>query len=270
MDRAYARLPAPGGELDHAYGPNVHLLSQPWPMSVLARLCSPEVHQPEVNRLVSRLYDWLTAEVASRELLRRLIDQPTRMRASEPRGVYHGQAIDRHQRVVVVDIARAGMLPALRVYDGLHDVVDADSLRQDHVVASRRTNARGEVVGIEVSARKVGGGVGDATVLFPDPMGATGTSIDAVLKLYRELDGGPPRSLVAMHLIVTPEYLARMREAHPELVIYAIRLDRGLSPPDVLQARPGERWAEEIGLSSIQYIVPGAGGVGELLNNAWI
>jgi hypothetical protein len=45
-------------------------------------------------------------------------------------------------------------------------------------------------------------------------------------------------------------------------------LDRGLSPTDVLATVPGERWAEERGLNDRQYIVPGAGGVGEIMNNA--
>lgn len=270
MDRQYLDLPQPNGELDHDYGPGVHILSHAWPMSLLARLCSPDVHQPQVNRLVGRLYDWLLGQVATRVLDRKVVEQPTRMRASEPHGVYRGEAIDRHQRVVVVDIARAGMLPALRVYDALHDVIEADALRQDHLVASRRTNSKGEVIGLDISARKVGGPVADATVLLPDPMAATGTSLDAVLEHYKALDGGPPRRFVAMHLIVTPEYLRRMRQRHPDLQIYAIRLDRGLSPAEVLAARPGERWSEEVGLTAVQYIVPGAGGVGELLNNAWV
>jgi uracil phosphoribosyltransferase len=42
-----------------------------------------------------------------------------------------------------------------------------------------------------------------------------------------------------------------------------------LSPADVLQTVPGTRWAEERGLTDHQYIVPGAGGLGEVLNNSW-
>jgi uracil phosphoribosyltransferase len=38
----------------------------------------------------------------------------------------------------------------------------------------------------------------------------------------------------------------------------------------VLQCEPGERWDEERGLTDLGYIVPGAGGVGELLNNSWV
>jgi uracil phosphoribosyltransferase len=71
-----------------------------------------------------------------------------------------------------------------------------------------------------------------------------------------------------VHLIVTPEYIRRVTSALENVTIHAIRLDRGLSAPDVLATRPGERWDEEKGLNDHQYIVPGAGGVGELINNA--
>lgn len=270
QDVQYNKLPVPKAGVKHAYGPRVHLLSAPYPMSLLARLCSPDVHQPQVNRLVARLYDWMLGEVCSRVLPCQPVSVPTRMRASEPAGVYQGQAIGRRESIVVVDIARAGMLPALTIYDALHDLVEADGLRQDHVVASRKTNAKGEVVGIDISSAKIGGPVTGATVLIPDPMAATGTSVAAVIDRYRKLDGGPAKRFIAMHLIVTPEYLRLMADKCPEVEIFAVRLDRGLSPADVLQTTPGERWAEEVGLNTVQYIVPGAGGVGELLNNAWV
>jgi hypothetical protein len=61
-----------------------------------------------------------------------------------------------------------------------------------------------------------------------------------------------------------------MTEEFPDLHIFALRVDRGLSPEHVLKTRPGTHWAEEVGLTDNQYIVPGAGGVGEVLNNAWI
>ncbi|MEI8254618.1 MAG: hypothetical protein WCJ30_03005, partial [Deltaproteobacteria bacterium] len=40
--------------------------------------------------------------------------------------------------------------------------------------------------------------------------------------------------------------------------------------PDVLATVPGTHPDRERGLDDRQYIVPGAGGLGELLNNAWI
>ena len=41
-------------------------------------------------------------------------------------------------------------------------------------------------------------------------------------------------------------------------------------PAKVLSTVPGTHWDEERGLDEHQYIVPGAGGVGEILNNAWV
>ena len=64
------------------------------------------------------------------------------------------------------------------------------------------------------------------------------------------------------------------RSWHPDPAEYehmknAYRLDRGLSAPDVLETLPGTRWDEERGLDAHSYIIPGAGGLGEVLNNSW-
>lgn len=268
-DIAYTDLPR-GAELAHAYGPRVHLLSEPFPMSVLARLCRPDVVQPEVDHLVARLFDWLLVEVAGRELRTEAVATSTRMKALHAEGTYRGEAIARGQRVVVVDVARAGILPAHRFYQGLHACVDAENIRQDHVVASRTTDEKGTVIGVSLDGSKIGGPVTDATVIIPDPMAATGTSLGGVIRHYQQADQGAPHKIVAVHLIVTPEYLARMTRDFPGVEIYAVRLDRGLSDLEVLQTRPGTRWSEERGLNERQYIVPGAGGVGEVLNNAWV
>ncbi|MEL6347534.1 MAG: uracil phosphoribosyltransferase [Myxococcota bacterium] len=270
-DAQYADLPRPHGGVAHAYGPRVHLLSFPYPMSLLSRLCQPETTQPEVDRLVSSLYDWMLGEVSSRLLQQEPAQVPTRMQAHHPvAGQYIGQRIARRQRVVVVDVARAGTLPAHRVYHGLHHLIEPADIRQDHIVASRVTDDAGQVTGASIQAAKIGGGVRDAAILIPDPMAATGASLSAVITRYQADPDGAPRVIAALHLIATPEYLRRMTTDFPELEIFAVRLDRGLSPAAVLGTRPGERWDEERGLNDIQYIVPGAGGVGELLNNAWV
>lgn len=269
-DCQYAHLPRTGPGIDHHYGENVHLLSHPYPMTLLARLSANETVQPAVNHLVTSLYDWMLAEVASRELATCGVRIPTRMQKYNSEGVYEGEIIDRRQRVVVVDIARAGILPSLRVYHGLHQLVDPENLRQDHIIASRQADAAGRVVGLKMDVTKLGGPIEDATVLLPDPMAATGTSIAGVISHYLAHAGGVPRRIVTMHLIATPEYLKAITRAFPQVIIYAIRLDRGLSPPDVLATVPGARWDEEVGLNATQYIIPGAGGVGEVLNNAWV
>jgi uracil phosphoribosyltransferase len=61
-----------------------------------------------------------------------------------------------------------------------------------------------------------------------------------------------------------------VRRQHPDVIVYALRLDRGLSPVEVLTAVPGERWEEERGLNEHHYIVPGGGGLGEVINNAYV
>jgi hypothetical protein len=136
-DLQYRSLPRPSGGLDHGYGPRVHILSEPYPMSMLARLCAETTVQPQVNDLVGALYDWMLAEVSSALLLTTPVELPTRMARYHPaEGVYRGEAIDRGQRVVVVDIARAGILPSHRMYHGLHHLIEAENLRQDHIVSS--------------------------------------------------------------------------------------------------------------------------------------
>lgn len=269
-DSHYLALPRPGGELEHGYGPRVHLLSFPFPMALLGELCAESTRQPRFNQIVNHLYDWLLGEVVSRELPTSQAEIPTRMRVYNEEGVYVGEALDKSQKVVVAALARAGIVPGLRFFDGLNHLLDPKNVRQDHVFLGRRTDAAGQVVGVDVAGSKIGGPVDGATVLFPDPMGATGRSLVEVIRLYRDEVPGTPRALIAVHLIVTPEYLQRVTEECPEAIVYAIRLDRGLSSPEVLATRPGTRWAEERGLNDNQYIVPGAGGLGELMNNAWV
>ena len=270
MDTQFNTLPRPGSGVPHAYGDRVHLLSFPYPMAMLTRLCQQQTHQPEINHLVAALYDWMLSEVSSRILRTRMVQRPTRMAAMHSEGIYAGECIDETQRVVVVDIARGGILPAHRLYHGLHHIIEAEQLRQDHIIASRTTDSDGRVIGVDISASKIGGGVEDATVLIPDPMAATGTSVSAVIDRYKALPGGSPRQIATLHLIATPEYIARMRADHPEVHIFVIRLDRGLSTSEALSSPPGTHPDAEVGLNNTQYIVPGAGGVGELLNNAWV
>lgn len=269
-DRQYQDLPRPRDGLKHAYGGRVHLLSFPYPMSLLTELCATDTKQPRVNQLVTMLFDWLLGEVASRELAVEQVTTNTRMHVYNREGVYVGQGIDRRQQVVVVDIARAGILPAQRFFDGLNQLLEPDNVRQDHIFMNRITGDGGQVVGVNVSGNKIGGPVEGATVIIPDPMGATGGSIADTLKRYAEEVPGKPRKLIAVHLIVTPEYLKRVTTDFPDVRVYAVRLDRGLSSEEVLRELPGKCWDQERGLNEQHYIVPGGGGFGELMNNAWV
>ena len=267
-DRQYLHLPRPSRGFKHQYGDRVFIHSHPFPMSLLTRLCALGTTQPVFNQLIRTLYQYLLFDVASLELRTVQVERPTRMQAYNPEAILRAETIDPHQEIVVADIARAGILPSQVVFDGLHDVMDAHFLRQDHIFMNRATNEKGEVIGVNLSGSKIGGSVAGRTLIIPDPMAATGSSMLATLDLYRNQPDGPPARFIAIHLIVTPEYIRRVLKEAPDIHIHCIRLDRGLSAPDVLKTPFGERPEEERGLNEHDYIVPGGGGFGELINNA--
>src|SRR5262249_37945535 len=146
-DHIYESVPMHLAEIPHRYGPRVHLLQDPYLLTLLAQLCSPDTVQPDINRLVRELYVAPPARVVAAEFPRRRAEMPPRMIASTPQGVYVGQVIEPATRAVIVDVARAGILPAMAVYDSLNHILDARGVRQDHVVMSRTTDTAGKVTG---------------------------------------------------------------------------------------------------------------------------
>jgi uracil phosphoribosyltransferase len=270
VEIAYAQSRYKAPEIAHHYGPNVHLLDDPLAWTQLARLCARETIQPEVGNLVRTLYEKLAQVVLGAEFPRVKVAVPTRMVIKSPEAVYRGLALDPHTKCVTVGIARAGTMPSQIVYDLMNDVLDPEGVRQDHLFMSRATDADGKVIGATWHDAKIGRDVEERMLLVPDPMGATGSSINSALTHYKTRLEGTPKVCITMHLIVTPEFIRNVLAEHPGTVIYALRLDRGLSPEKVLSTVPGTHWDEEKGLDEHQYIVPGAGGVGEILNNAWV
>ncbi len=268
-DSAYSKMSFEKPELIHDYGPNVHILSDPVSLGQLADLCMPETIQPAINNLVRELYQYLIRNVVMREFPDDLVSIKTRMAAISDFGQWHGRVTKKQIKTVTVNVMRAGALPSQVSFDFFNRILDPIFVRQDHVVMSRTTDAKDRVVGAELSGSKIGGDVDDAMLLFPDPMGATGSSISEIISYYKKTVSGTPKGIVAAHLIVTPEYLRRMCKDHPDVKIYALRLDRGASPAHVLAKKPGELWAEESGLTDKQYIVPGGGGFGEIINNSF-
>jgi uracil phosphoribosyltransferase len=206
--------------------------------------------------------------VIAAEFPRRQIEVTTRMSEHTPHGVWTGEATDPRTPAVVVAVARAGLVPSQITFDYLAQFMEPGGVRQDHLVLERAVDEVGRVTGARMFGSKIGGRVDGAFVLIPDPMGATGSTVTRVLEQYGSR--GAPAKVIAVHLIITPEYLRHVRQRHPEVVVYALRLDRGLSDPSVLETIPGARWDEERGLDDHQYIVPGAGGMGEVINNAFV
>ncbi len=273
LDRQFDQIEFRLSEIEHRYGKNVHLLSDPFLLSLLARLCAEETVQPVINELVHSIYSSLLNTVVAREFPTKMAATPTRMSGLHPKeAIYSGPKIDSNQPVVTVNLARAGTFPSHICYTALNYFMNPKLVRQDHISIGRVTDVSSRVTGSQVSGHKIGGTVDQSIVLFPDPMGATGGTLVEALSLYKSLDpkNGVAKKYIALHCIVTPEYLANVTKAHPDLVVYAVRLDRGLSSEKVLQSTPGEYWKEERGLNDKHYIVPGGGGFGEVMNNAYV
>ncbi len=270
IDAQFRSVPFRPSEMEHRYGAPVHVLADPLALNLLANLCRPATVQPEINRLVNELYRSLLHTVIAAEFPRRRVTVETRMIQATPAGIWSGEAVATDTPAVCVAVARAGLLPSQVAFDYLNQILDPRGVRQDHLHLGRTTDAEGRVTGAGLHAVKIGGAIDGAMVLIPDPMGATGSTVTKVLDHYRDAGHGSATKVIAVHLIVTPEYLRHVRSHHPEVIVYALRLDRGLSPADVLAAVPGERWDEERGLTDHHYIVPGAGGLGEIINNAFV
>lgn len=257
------------GELLHHYGPDVVLFDDPFLATLLLRIGSPNSGTAEIPGLVRTAYRRLLQEVLAREFPRRAQRAPTRMTAQEPRAFVQGDFLCRETRLVICAVIRAGILPAQACYEAAIEVLPPENVRLDFLNLSRVTDAQHHVTGVRLDGSKIGGPVDDAVVLVPDPMGATGGTVSRAYEVYREL-AGAPRRFVAAHLMVTPEAIRRVTTAHPGLRLYSGRLDRGLSTERALQSAPGRHPDEERGLNDVQYIVPGAGGMGELLTNSWV
>lgn len=268
-DSQHQKLKVNPNEMIHHYGDKVHLISSPLMLSLLAKLGHPNTHQPKINELTQMLYSYLIDKVIDVLFPKKLVNVETRMKSSHPEATYEGEIIDPEVRCVSVDLARAGTFPSHLCYNKLNYLMNPELVRQDHFYVARLTDEKGQVTGVNVSGSKIGGDVKDSIVLFPDPMGATGGTIVEAYNHYKNNLGDKPRLMVAMHLIITPEYLMKVTKACPDLHIFALRLDRGLSSQEVLNEVPGKRWSEEKGLNNHQYIVPGAGGLGEILNNSY-
>jgi uracil phosphoribosyltransferase len=257
-------------EATHGYGARVHLIENPFLSGILARLCTAETFQPEINRLVEVLYTHLISMAVNQEFDVEHFHQPTRMTDYHPSIRLEGNRIAPNQKAVCVNLARAGTYPSHICYNFLHFALNPLNIRQDHIFAARITDDHQQVTGAQFGGLKIGGDVHNAHVLFPDPMGATGNTIVSSIDHYKKHVHGTAKKFIALHLIVTPEYLRKVLTAHPEVSIYALRLDRGLSNEAVLKTPPGTHWDQEKGLNDKDYIVPGGGGFGEIMNNSFV
>ncbi len=258
-------------ESTHAYGKNVHLLNDPFHQNLLTEFSQEAAQAPRIFDLARGLSRYLTIEAMNLCFPQVEKKISTRMITQHPEAAFVTKVFDRGLKVVVVDLMRAGILPSQTAYETLVQVLDPKNIRQDHLLLNRETDDKGQVTGTKISGHKIGGGVDKSFVIIADPMGATGSTLSATIDLYKGLAKNKKSiKFIALHFIVTPEFLRRVSEYSDCLEIFSLRLDRGLSPKSVLKTIPGERWSSEKGLNDLDYIVPGAGGIGELLNNSFV
>lgn len=255
-------------ETAHHYGENIHILKDPYLFTTLARLGEPSCRQPLINSLLNTLYRELVKVVVNHEfpLIEKTLE--TRMISQHPEGSFKGVVIDPETKVTCVSLARAGTVPSQICFDAFNYFLNPEGVRQDHISINRKTDAQEKVIGTQLGGLKIGGDVKDRIVVVPDPMGATGSTILSALEIYQGL--GKPKKFIAIHLVITPEYLKVLKKSDPTIIVYALRLDRGLSSPEILKTVPGTHWDQEKGLNEKHYIVPGAGGLGEVINNSYV
>lgn len=268
QDNQYLKQNYKLSEVEHRYGKNVHILSDPYLFTTLARMGRSDCKQPMINSLLNTLYRELVKVVVNQEFPTIETTIETRMKAHHPEGEFKARIIDPDTKVTCVSLARAGTVPSQICFDAFNYFLNPDGVRQDHISINRKTDAQEQVVGTQLGGLKIGGDVQDRIVVVPDPMGATGSTILSALEIYKKL--GRAKKFIAVHLIITPEYLKLLQKTDSTAIVYALRLDRGLSSKEILETVPGTHWDQEKGLNPKQYIVPGAGGLGEVINNSYV
>lgn len=256
--------------LEHEYGNNVNILNSHCYSSLLAKACQDKCSLLELNYIVKKLFSELVIAALDNEENFQLQKSQTRMFEQSSKAVLEHDSISPELKAVTVSLARAGIMPSQECFEILNMLYASSNVRQDHFYMQRESNENGEVIGVNVNGSKIGGDIDNNIVLIPDPMAATGSSIDYTVSHYKNNVSGEAKKYIALHLIITPEYIRAMKKLHPDLVIYAMRVDRSLSTDKALESIPGTYIDEEQGLNAQGYIIPGAGGVGEVLNNAFV
>ena len=221
------------------------IFDTPYNLSLLSELGQSSTLQPRVSQLIEALFGNMFGLIADVELEQEPVSIKTRISAKDSRGIWKGKIFKKNQKVVVADVIRAGIQPSHQFYLKFTEILNPKFVRQDHIM-SQRIETKSGVEGSKLSGAKIGGSIKGAIVFIPDPMGATGGSIEEVMNFYQK-KYGKPKKFVVVNLVVTPQYLKKCEKIKAPLSIYAARLDKGLTGDD--------------------FIYPGLGGVGEMINN---
>lgn len=222
---------------------NVHISRNALVWTWLAHFCTKGTPRRDLFVLMRHIYWDLFGWVVAAEFPKAELVSNTNMDAT-----LRGLGIKTEVPVTIVDVIRAGMRPSAICHEILLEsgVIDESLVHEHHITAARIAGEHGEVVGVEVDYAKADEPVRPGSiVIFPDPMLATGTTLCEIISRYKERFPGCVTKFVVVNMIATPFGVKKIHSVHPEVVIYAGRMDQELTDKG--------------------YIVPGAGGVGELL-----
>lgn len=223
---------------------NVHISKNALVRTWLVTFCAKGTRRRDRIRAQHNIYWDLFTWAMAAEFPREELSTTTNMDAvlTEPAGIRS------HVPVTVVDTIRAGMRPALLCHEILleSDVIDESLVHEHHVTASRRADAQGHVIGVDVNFDKADEPVKPKSIIIiPDPMLATGTTLAAVITRYHHDYPGMIDKVIVVSMIAHQKGIDTILAQHPETRIFVGRVDPGLTEKG--------------------YIIPGAGGVGELL-----
>lgn len=246
---SYSHLEKRKLELVCKYGNRLKIIGEKdtYAQTLLAQFSNRHTRRRLFNQLMAKLYQILMAYVINEFFPRLEASVATPMQdCVGDKGILHYTKVDSEISVVIANILRAGERPAIVCQDELDMFINEDRVWQEHFGASRQTDNNGQVTGTAISYTKTTGNMENSILLIPDPMGATGGTVLKAIQNYKEMENHGDvtlvKDIIAVHLIITPEYLEKLYGLEPKLKIVALRLDDGLNEH--------------------QYIHPGAGDIG--------
>jgi uracil phosphoribosyltransferase len=201
--------------------PRVHVSTHPLVAHHVVKLRDPATRPPEFRRTVGQITRLLAVEATS--------GVPTvDIRVPTPLGEAAGRRIA--DRIAIVPILRAG----LGMAEGLLELIPDAEVWHIGLYRDEATLAPQEYY------NKLPRNCGASLAIVVDPMLATGGSAVRTCEILRE--AGIPR-IMFLALIASPQGIARLESAMPDVAIHVAALDEGLN--------------------DVGFIVPGLGDAGD-------
>lgn len=195
--------------------PNLRLIRHPLIAHKLTQARHRDTPSPTFRRLLREISGLMTAEICQ-DLPVHEVTVPTPLEQATG----HALAVP----LTLVPIMRAGM----GLTDGILDLVPEARVGFIGLYRDERT------IQPVTYYTNLPSDVGEGTALLIDPMLASGGSASHAISILKE--HGCDRIRVVV-LVAAPEGLAALREAHPEITVFAAALDRGLDENSYI--RPG-------------------------------